>query len=117
MAPGFYMQLTDETWACLWEIRALFAMLTYHKDTPIAAAMLGQRGCIEHSVAELVSRGGGRKLIAAMAESVHGAVVQQSLVTMQESARAKKARMADGVGPAAVDDAQMEAPPGDDEDM
>ena len=117
MAPGFYMQLTDETWAWLWEIRALFAMLTYHKDTPIAAAMLGQRGCIEHSVAELARRRGGRKRISAMAESVHGAVVQQSLEMLKEGAAAKKARMADGVGPAAVDDAEMEAPPGDDEDM
>ena len=111
------MQLTDETWACLWEIRALFAMLTYHKDTPIAAAMLGQRGCIEHSVAELARRRGGRKRISAMAESVHGAVVQQSLEMLKEGAAAKKARMADGGGAAAVDDAEMEAPAGDDEDM
>ena len=53
LAPGFYMQLTDKTWAWLWEIRARFATLTYHEDAPIAAAMLGRaRGCIEHSVAE-----------------------------------------------------------------
>lgn len=32
LAPDFYMQLTDETWPWLWELRALFAMLTYHKD-------------------------------------------------------------------------------------
>ena len=106
MAQGFCMQLTDDTWAWLWEIRVLFAMLTYHKDTPIAAAM-----------AELARRRGGRKRISAMVESVHGAVVQQSLEMLKEGAAAKKARMADGVGPAAVDDAEMEAPPGDDEDM
>ena len=84
LAPGFNMQLTDETWAWLWEIRAQFAMLTYHKDTPIAAAMLGQRGCIEHSVPELFRRRGGRKRISAMAESVYGAVVQQSLEMLKE---------------------------------
>ena len=117
LAPGFYMQLTDETWAWLCEIRALFAMLTYHKDTPIAAAMSGQRGCIEHSVAELVRRRGGRKRISELAPSAQGAVLQQSLEMLKEGAAAKKARMAGGGGAAAVDDAEMEAPPGDDEDM
>jgi hypothetical protein len=116
LAPGFYMQLTDETWPWLWELRALFAMLTYHKDTPIAAAMLGQRGCIEHSVEELFRRRGGRKRIAEMAQSVKSAVLQQSLEMMKEGAAAKKARIAAGAT-AAVADVDMAAPPANEDEL
>ncbi len=118
LAPDFYMQLTDETWPWLWELRALFAMLTYHKDTPIAAAMLGQRGCIEHSVAELFRRRGGRKRIADVAQSVKSAVLQQSLEMMKEGAAAKKARIAAGATAAVgVADVDMAAPPADEEEL
>ena len=85
-------------------------MLTYHKDTPITAAVLGQRGCIERSKAELVRRRGGRKRISELAVSAQGAVLQQSLEVLKEGATAKKAWMACGGGAAAVDDAEMAAP-------
>ena len=44
-------------------------------------------------------------------------VVQQSLEMQKVGTAAEKARMADGGGAAAVDDAETEAPPGDDEKM
>ena len=75
LAPGIYMQLTDEMWVWFLQIRTLFAMLTYHKHAPIAAAMLGQRGCTWHSKAELVRRG-GRRPISEFAVSAQGAVLR-----------------------------------------
>ena len=65
-------------------------MLTYHNDTPIAATMLGQRGCIEHSKAELVRRG-GRKRISELAVSAQGAA-QQYLEMLRRARRRKGPR-------------------------
>ena len=80
--------------------------------------MLGQRGCIEHSVAELFRRRGGRKRIADVAQSVKSAVLQQSLEMMKEGAAAKNARIAAGATAAVgVADVDMAAPPADEEEL